>query len=263
MERSVNDSSVATDEPEVLPIDDSLSGSFAHPLPSILLQDPLLVPIKLDITYCGARLVESFSWNISSSHISIREFAVQTCMDLNLPLGFEPKITSQIKEQADGYKDIVYILTHFAAEVVTGWKEKIREVQIITLGLRHNSLDYSDKVYWNPMSNDPTPESYATLTCRELGLPLELRPAISYKIRESLFRWLIAMLEYPDNTDIGTVEEFKVPETKISMGHHPHTVEMMSNLWKRAKPAMIEDQSSIPQPLLSSDKNSNAGVWMK
>ena len=146
--------------------------------------------------------------------------------------------------------------------MVKGWIDKIHEIQVITLGLRHNSLDYTDKVYWNAMSSYLTPEIYACRTCKELGLPLEMRPAISFKIREALFRWLITLLEYPDNMDIRIMEEFKVSETKITMGHHPHTVEMMSNLWKRAKPSAIEDQSSIPQPLLSSDKNSNASVWM-
>jgi len=232
-------------------------------LPYILLEDHILVPIKLDITYCGARLVDSFSWNISNdSYMSINEFSLHTCIDLNLPLGFESKISAQIKEQVDGYKRIIYIISNYAPIVVKGWIDKIHEIQVITLGLRHNSLDYTDKVYWNAMSSYLTPEIYACRTCKELGLPLEMRPAISFKIREALFRWLITLLEYPDNMDIRIMEEFKVSETKITMGHHPHTVEMMSNLWKRAKPSAIEDQSSIPQPLLSSDKNSNASVWM-
>jgi len=232
-------------------------------LPYILLEDHILVPIKLDITYCGARLVDSFSWNISNdSYMSINEFSLHTCIDLNLPLGFESKISAQIKEQVDGYKRIIYIISNYAPIVVKGWVDKIHEIQVITLGLRHNSLDYTDKVYWNAMSSYLTPEIYASRTCKELGLPLEMRPAISFKIREALFRWLITLLEYPDNMDIRIMEEFKVSETKITMGHHPHTVEMMSNLWKRAKPSAIEDQSSIPQPLLSSDKNSNASVWM-
>jgi hypothetical protein len=232
-------------------------------LPYILLEDHILVPIKLDITYCGARLVDSFSWNISNnSYMSINEFSLHTCIDLNLPLGFESKISAQIKEQVDGYKSIIYIISNYAPIVVKGWIDKINEIQVITLGLRHNSLDYTDKVYWNAMSSYLTPESYACRTCKELGLPLEMRPAISFKIREALFRWLMTLIEYPDNMDIRIMEEFKVSETKITMGHHPHTVEMMSNLWKRAKPSAIEDQSSIPQPLLSSDKNSNATVWM-
>ena len=232
-------------------------------LPYILLEDHILVPIKLDITYCGARLVDSFSWNISNDcYMSINEFSLHTCIDLNLPLGFESKISAQIKEQVDGYKRIIYIISNYAPIVVKGWIDKIHEIQVITLGLRHNSLDYTDKVYWNAMSSYLTPEIYACRTCKELGLPLEMRPAISFKIREALFRWLITLLEYPDNMDIRIMEEFKVSETKITMGHHPHTVEMMSNLWKRAKPSAIEDQSSIPQPLLSSDKNSNASVWM-
>jgi len=70
-----------------------------------------------------------------------------------------------------------------------------------------------------------------------------MRPAISFKIREALFRWLLTLLEYPDNMDIRIMEEFKVYETKITMGHHhhPHTNKMISNLWKRVKPSAIED----------------------
>jgi len=53
------------------------------------------------------------------------------------------------------------------------------------------------------------------------------------------------------------MEEFKASETKITMGHHhPHTIEMISNLWKRAKPRSF----LYPQPLQSNDMNSNATV---
>ena len=258
-----NNNNDTNDNNDITLIGDASKDTKVLQLPYILLEDHILVPIKLDITYCGARLVDSFSWNISNNcYMSINEFSLHTCIDLNLPLGFESKITAQIKEQVDGYKNIIYIITNYAPSVVKGWIDKIHEIQVITLGLRHNSLDYTDKVYWNAMSNYLTPESYACKTCKELGLPLEMRPAISFKIREALFRWLLTLLEYPDNMDIRIMEEFKVSETKITMGHHPHTVEMMSNLWKRAKPSAIEDQSSIPQPLLSSDKNTNATVWM-
>lgn len=225
------------------------------------LKGTVLVPIKIDITYNGARLVDTFSWNLYDSCLSIDEFALMTCIDLNLAGGFQEKIRSQVQEQVDAFLDIVDLIKTHAAAIVPNWSTKIREHQTITMGIRHNTLDYTDKISWDPMSSSITPEQFAYITCKDLGLPNDLRPAISNKIRETLFRWVISLIEHPNNTETVVAAEFKVSDTKVSLAQSYQAVEMATSLWKRAKPSTLEESAAVPQPLLPVDKNTNAGVW--
>jgi len=41
-----------------------------------------------------------------------------------------------------------------------------------------------------------------------------------------------------------------------------HFVDMVSNLWKRAKPNNIDECAAVPQPQLPSDRDSNASIWI-
>ncbi len=40
-------------------------------LPSILTSDPLLVPVKIDLTHAGARYVDSFCFDVNSNNWGI------------------------------------------------------------------------------------------------------------------------------------------------------------------------------------------------
>jgi hypothetical protein len=231
-------------------------------IPAFLRGTNILVPIKIDITYGGARVVDTFSWNLYRPCMSVDEFSLRTCIDLNLCSGFQEKISQQIQEQVDSFAEIVHLIKT-QAHVIPDWDAKIRKLQIITMGIRHNTLDYTDKITWDPMSSSMTPEQFAYITCRDLGLPTEIRPAISNKIRETLFRWVIALFENPDTpaADTAVVAEFKVSDTKVSLAQAYQAVEMASSLWKRAKPSTLEETAAVPQPLLPVDKNSNASIW--
>ena len=104
-------------------------------LPSILVGDCILLPIKIDITisgevspsclcilpsfalmefvliiyasdrslYCvcivGARYVDTFCWKLYNSILTPDQFAWRLCGDLNLPLTFQSRISLQISEQ--------------------------------------------------------------------------------------------------------------------------------------------------------------------
>lgn len=231
-------------------------------IPAILREENILIPIKIDITTNGARIVDSFSWSIYNNYMSIDEFALRTCIDLNIPSSFQNKIMLQMKEQIESYHELILLIKDYGPKIVTNWSQKISEILTITMGIRHNSLDYTDKIYWDPMSMDLTPESFAYITCKDLGLPSEIRSAISNKIRETIFRWLISLIEYPDKLDhTSNIAEFKVSDIKVTIAQHPNTVDMATSLWKRAKPNTYEETATIPQPLLPSDKYSNAHIW--
>lgn len=52
------------------------------------------------------------------------------------------------------------------------------------------------------MSTVVTPELFASITCSDLGLPSEMEPAISHKIRELIFRSMIHMIEDPTSPEV-------------------------------------------------------------
>ena len=106
---------------------------------------------------------------------------------------------------------------------------------------------------------------FARTTCADLGLPTDMEPAIAHKIRENIFRSIITWLD--DIRSGAVIEEdaelAPVPsDIKVNLVQPNHTVDMMSNLWKRAKPVSADDTAAIPQPVLPADRDSNAGAWI-
>lgn len=231
-------------------------------IPAILLEKNVLVPIKIDITYSGARLVDTFCWNMSSPSQSIRQFADITCNDLNLPNGFRNKVFLQIDEQVNAFRELISLVHNFA-DKIPNWLLKVSEAQTISIGIRHNCVDYSEKIQWHPMDRTITPELFAENACREHGLPFQMEPAIAHKIRETLFRWLIELIEKSDVSphEKTVPADLKLSEAKVTLVQPVQAVDMATNLWKRAKPNSLEEAAAIPQPLLPSNRDTNAVIW--
>lgn len=232
-------------------------------IPAIIRGENILVPIKVDLTYKGARLVDTFCWNLYHPAMLPEEFVAILCRDLNLPIGFHSRVSLQIIEQIEAYQILVQSIKSYAPTAIPLWDKKISQLQPITIGIRHGSIDFSDKVEWNPMDDALTPEEFAATTTADLGLPPEIEPAIAHKIRESLFRWLYNMVQNPNMTPSETnlVAEFKVNEAKVNFVAPNQVVDMVTNLWKRAKPNTLEEIAAVPQPQLPVDKDSNAFIW--
>lgn len=233
-------------------------------LPTFIRGPSVLVPLKIDLTYHGARLVDTFCWDIYCPSITPEEFVARTIADLNLPIGFHHRIAFQVIEQIKAYVQLIdFVRDNY--HLIPQWDEKVRRPQPITLGIRHNSIDYSDKIEWDPMDQFLTPEYFARTTCADLGLAGEIEAAISHKIRESLFRWLIQLIQNPQATlkESDLQSEFKVNESKISLVPPSQVVDMITNLWKRAKPASLDDISSVPQPMLPSEKEGTTNLWVE
>lgn len=51
-------------------------------VPPMLEGNTVLVPIKCDVTLCGARFVDTLTWNVYDPLITPDEFAQTTCSDL-------------------------------------------------------------------------------------------------------------------------------------------------------------------------------------
>lgn len=230
-------------------------------VPAILKQEQLLVPIKIDVSHNGARVVDTFCWDLRNSPYTPEEFAELTCKDMNLPNGFAYKLFMQLQEQLESYSSIISDIVEHAHKYPI-WRQKIKIVQNISVGLRLGTVDYSDKIRWDPMDESITPEQFANITCDDLGLPDEFRPAISHKLRESLLRWIITLLFDPENADILSIQNnFSVSDTQVSVVTPSSAVDMCSNLWTRAKPSSYNEESVIPQPILPLNLKSNGYLW--
>eukprot|EP01031_Cornospumella_fuschlensis_P027757 gene27757-33525_t len=239
-------------------------------LPGFIRGPQILVPLKIDISYQGARLVDTLCWNIGKNGeaMEVEEFVARTCADLNLPIGYQYRMCMQMVEQIEAYTELVKHTIQMHTHIPQ-WKEKVEKPQTITIGIRYNNVDYADKVDWAPLTNYYTPEDFARTTVADLGLPLEMEPAIAHKIRESLFRWLIGVLQNPSGTpeEVSLTPEFKIENAanttsassstsappqvpRLTPVPTHHVVDMVGSLWKRARPQSLEDVSSVPQPLL-------------
>jgi hypothetical protein len=204
--------------------------------------------------------VDTLCWDLFHSCMSTEEFAELTCSEMNLPSGYEERISLQMIEQIEAFREIVDCVYKYR-QLIPNWTAKVTQIQPITIGIRQGSVDYSDKVDWDPMNEDFTPEEFAAITCADLGLPQEVEPAIAHKLRESLFRWLIGILQNPTVDDVQLKAEFSTQETKLLLVHGSQTVDMISNLWKRAKPNSMDEIAAVPQPQLPDDRDSNASIW--
>ena len=149
----------------------------------------LLIPVKVDITFSGCRLVDSFCWNLLSP-LTTLEFASKTCADLNLPEGFKWKLCLQIQEQVDAFLILLQALQYRSKELDASIEAAFRQPQQIVIGIRYNMLDYAENILWDVHANKKvSPEKFARTTCDDLGLPAQMEPLIAFRIRESLLRW--------------------------------------------------------------------------
>jgi hypothetical protein len=238
------------------------SSSSDYILPSILSGDNILLPVKIDITISGARYVDTFCWKLYNSLLTPDQFAWRLCTDLNLPITFQSRISLQISEQIVAFQEIITLLRLVLSKgIQPPWSKLLH----VTIGIRHNTLDYSDKFQWDIVSQTGiSPESFAATTCADLGLPSDMEPAIAHKIRENIFRSIVSWLDDINNPVQADFKNIQVmSDTKVMLVQPNQAIDMVVNLCKRAKPSAIEDQAAIPQPMLPANKDTNAYFWNK
>ena len=110
----------------------------------LLHEEDMLVPLKVDISYRGARYVDSFCWNCNpyTNTMSAYEFACRTCADMSLPDGFQYKIALQIQEQIDSYRLVLDMLRSENADKILNVIEKhFPSSQPMALGIRYQTVD--------------------------------------------------------------------------------------------------------------------------
>lgn len=115
------------------------------------------------------------------------------------------------------------------------------------------------------------PEYFAKVTCSNLGLPLEMEPVIAHGIRENIYKILFNCIDITynkvkNNTPIPCISSNKyiqtsVSEIQVNIVGPNQAIDMITNLWKRAKPSHFDDCASAPQPRLPRKLDSNASIW--
>jgi len=160
-------------------------------IPAVLREEEILIPCKIDVKLNGARYVDCFMWNLYSSVLSPDEFARSIVRDLNLPVGFRPRIALQLCEQVEAFADFVstvHSLLPADADIV----EKLPALNKMSLELRHMGVEYKDTFAYDMQHSFLSPEEFAIITCAELGLPAEMEPAIAIKIRDTIIQLYMA-----------------------------------------------------------------------
>jgi SNF5 / SMARCB1 / INI1 len=136
-------------------------------LPYLLVGEDVLFPMKIDVTIGGARIVDTFCWRVYNSFVTPDEFAWQLCSDLNLSASFQAAISMQIQEQVLGFQEMV---TALRAALARGHRPPWSRMLAMNVGIRHFTVDYSDKFQWDIFSSAAvSPEDFARTTCADLG----------------------------------------------------------------------------------------------
>lgn len=145
------------------------------------------------------------------------------------------------------------------------WLKLISVPIDMLVGLRYNAVDYSDKFTWDLFSTSSgrEPEVFARKTVEDLGLPVDMESAIAFRIRETLLRLIISAAENPDSPEHPFLpSKLSVPSDIVVNLTQPNgTIDMVRNLWSRAKPDHIDTRSVAPQAKLPSNTMSNANTW--
>lgn len=139
--------------------------------------EEVLVPIRLNLDIDGYRVTDFLMWNINETVITPEAFAIITCQDLDLPVGFTHTIASSIKAQLQEYSSVanIQLPTDSGIHVV------------LQLSVNLDKQLYEDKVEWE-LGCDLTPEAFAKTVVADMGLYGEFYPAIAHAVHEMLLR---------------------------------------------------------------------------
>ncbi|CAZ84818.1 unnamed protein product [Tuber melanosporum] len=144
----------------------------ASNLPSVL------VPIRLDFDLdppSRGRIHDSFLWNLNETLITPDNFAITTCVDLDLPLQpYASMISAAIRDQISEYAPVATIPI----------SEESGEMRVVcNLNVNLGERVYTDKFEWD-LTGGLSPEYFAKSVAADLGLTGEFIPAIAHAIYE-------------------------------------------------------------------------------
>lgn len=153
-------------------------------------QEPIMIPISLNLEHGGHTILDFFTWNINDRSITPEEFATIYCRDLDFPnsSALHAQIVSTINEQLQEYETVAAVV--------------VPDLQVIVnLTCSLDNRLYEDNFQWNLNDKSLSPEIFAEIIVQDLGLPREFMPAIAHAHHEYLLRVKKEWLEGHLNQD--------------------------------------------------------------
>ncbi|CAN6655230.1 chromatin structure-remodeling complex subunit Sfh1p [Trichomonascus vanleenenianus] len=149
--------------------------------------DEVLIPIKVnfDLPQQSHRVTDFFLWNMNETVITPEDFAVLTCQDMDLPIGYSTNIASAIKHQVQEYSEFAKVQL----------PEELDLNVIVNLSVNLNKQLYEDKFEWDLNATELTPHKFARSVVEDLGLAGEFYPAIAHAVYEKLLKIKKAAIE--------------------------------------------------------------------
>jgi hypothetical protein len=138
-------------------------------------QEPL-IPIRIDVQWNDARVVDAFLWNQYEERLTPETFAPHLLRDLQQPMELANGVASAIREQIEQYSPFEHELFADRSELRL----------LFTLDVRIGNIQLQDTFEWDALSFESDPEQFSRMLCRELGLGTEFSTAIAHAIREQL-----------------------------------------------------------------------------
>jgi chromatin structure-remodeling complex subunit SFH1 len=139
--------------------------------------EEILVPLRVNLEYDNYRITDFFMWNLKEQVLTPEAFAIVTCNDLELPVGFTSNIANSIKTQ----------LAEFAAVADVRLPTDCGIHVIMHLSVNLDKQLYEDKFEWD-LGSDLTPEEFAKCVVKDLGLSGEFYPAIAHAVYDTLLK---------------------------------------------------------------------------
>lgn len=140
-------------------------------------QEPIIIPISLNLEHGGHTITDFFTWNINDHSMTPEEFATIYCRDLDFPnsSALHSQIVSSINEQVQEYETVAAVV--------------VPDLQVVVnLTCSLNNRLYEDNFQWNLNDKSMSPEMFAETIVQDLGLPREFMPAIAHAHHEYLLR---------------------------------------------------------------------------
>lgn len=150
------------------------------------------------------RLKDAFLWNLHEALITPEEFAITMVRDLDFPNphGLASSVSNQIRQQLEEYAGVALHplfqsvpATQNDGAAATDSAQADEDVNhddayrcIVNLNVNlHNRL-YTDKFEWSLLHSQRAAETFARVTCADLGLGTEWVSAIAHGISEAVLK---------------------------------------------------------------------------
>lgn len=158
-------------------------------------KEEFLIPVKISIDVeNNYRVIDFFMWNVNEEVVSPEDFAMITCNDLGVAVGYSTTIANTIRNYVHEYRSL--------ANVKLPTDSGIHVIMNLSVAL--DKQLYEDKFEWDLSSNELTPEAFAKSVVQDLGLSGEFYPAIAHSLHETILRMKREMSEghlFPTEVD--------------------------------------------------------------